>query len=326
MTGIGRGLRPSRRVGAVGAALLAWTLLLPPALAEVPADIEALREQALALVNEAREEEGLEPLELGGDLTEAAQAHASDMLERGYYAHESPEGDTVQDRYLDAGGGRWQVVAENIARCLGCEPPVGEERIEGLHGGWMDSPPHRENILAPGLSGFGFGVAAGEEGRLYAVQTFAGPGVPRGLQPEEEPVPLTAEEQVARAVQGLNRARERAGLPPVEPSGALGEVARALLPPEDQEEFALAAPEDLFATLPEGERTDWRSLGVVAGACGGCGTEPVAADIRDFRGRWLEDPGYRGTLLDPEATHAGFVLRANGEGRKVAVLVVGQRR
>lgn len=309
----------------LGLALVCWTGLAMDAWADPRDEVEALREQALDLVNRAREAEGLEPLEPGENLAEAAQAHAEDMLARGYYAHESPEGDTVQDRYLDAGGGRWELVAENIARCEGCEPPATEASVERLHEGWMDSPPHRAAILAPGLSGFGFGLAL-DEGELYAVQTFAGPGLPRGLQPGEEEAPLAAEDQLAWAVRGLNRARERAGVSPVEPSEPLTEAARRLLPPEGQEEFELAAAEDLFALLPEGEREAWSSLSVVAGACGGCGPEPVTADLRDFRNRWLEDPGYRGTLLDPEITHAGFILEVDGEGRKIAVLVVGQRR
>ena len=310
---------------------LVWALallahLLPQeAWADVPEKIEALQAQALELVNQDRQEEGLAPLELGEDIVEAAQAHASDMLARGYYAHESPEGDTVQDRFLDAGGSQWELVAENIARCKGCEPPATEATVTRLHEDWMNSPPHRENILAPGLSAFGFGLAVDGNG-YYAVQTFAGPGIPRNLQPGEEAVPLTTEEQLARAVQGLNRARERTGTPPVEPSEVLSTVARNLLPPESQEEFALTAPDDLFEVLPEGERMEWLSLAVVAGACGGCGTEPMAADIRDFRTQWLDDPGYRATLLNPEATHAGFALQANEEGRKVAVLVTGQQR
>ena len=310
---------------------LVWALallahLLPREVwAEIPEEIEALQARALELVNHSRQEEGLAPLELGENIVEASQAHASDMLARGYYAHESPEGDTVQDRYLDAGGSRWQLVAENIARCEGCEPPATEATVTRLHEGWMDSPPHRENILAPGLSVFGFGLAVDGNG-YYAVQTFAGPGISRNLQPGEEAVPLTTEEQLARAVQGLNRARERTGTPPLEPSEVLSTMARNLLPPDGQEEFALTAPDDLFEALPEGERVEWLSLAVVAGACGGCGIEPMAADIRDFRTRWLDDPGYHATLLDPEATDAGFALQTNGEGRKVAVLVAGQRR
>lgn len=310
------------KVVAVGFALAG----APAAVAEVPEDVESLREEALDLVNRARREEGLPPLELGEDLVEAAQAHAGDMLERDYYAHESPEGDTVRDRYQDAGGSGWELVAENIARCQGCQPPVTEQRVESLHEDWMESPPHRKNILGEGLATFGFGLAVGGDDALYAVQTFAGPGVPRDLQPGEEPVPLTSEEQGALAVRGLNRARERAGLSPVEPSAALDEAARALLPAEGEEEFALGATDDLFSLLPEGQREGWRALSVVAGACGGCGIEPLAADIRQFRNQWLDDPRYRDSLLDPEATHAGFALDAGGGGRKVAVLVIGQRR
>ncbi|MBV0891739.1 hypothetical protein KTN05_07735 [Paracoccus sp. Z118] len=310
-----------------GAASLCVSLaLLPfPAIAQVPGDIAAMREHALALVNESREAEGLNALTLGEDAVEAAQAHADDMFDRDYYAHESPEGETVQDRYIDAGGSPWHLAAENIARCVGCPPP-SETTVGNLHQGWMDSPGHRANILAPGLATFGFGLTSGAEEGLYAVQTFAGPGVPRGLAPDEEPVALAPAEQAERALNYVNRAREREGAAALQPAEALSAAAANLLPPPDQEEFTLNAGGDLFAALPEGERTAWASLMVLAGVCGGCGTEPTSADIRDFVRGWLGDPGYRATLLDREVTHLGFALLPDGDGRKIAVLVLGQAR
>lgn len=315
----------TRKPAAAVGLLLAFMLPFQAA-AQVPEDIAALRERALALVNESRGAEGLDPLALGEDAVEAAQAHADDMFARSYYAHESPEGETVQDRYIDAGGSPWELAAENIARCIGCLPPATATTVEELHEGWMNSPGHRANILAAGLASFGFGLTFTAEEGLYAVQTFAGPGVPRGLAPDEEPVALDAGEQGARALTYVNRARERAGAPPLEAAPALGEAAAALLPPPAQEEFTLAADQDLFGALPEGERTGWLSLSVLAGACGGCGIEPVAADIRSFVRGWLDDPGYRASLLDPQLTHLGFALQPDGEGRKIAVLVLGRAR
>ncbi|MEX0760457.1 MAG: CAP domain-containing protein, partial [Tistlia sp.] len=160
-------------------ALLLW-LAAAPAAALDTGELAALRERALSLVNEARQVEGLAPLEAGDSLAAAAQKHAEDMALRDYYAHASPEGETVRDRFRTEGGSDWQLVAENIATCRRCEPPPDETRVQAFHEGWMDSPPHRENILAPGLTRFGFGIA-GTERQTYAVQTFAGPGQPRGL-------------------------------------------------------------------------------------------------------------------------------------------------
>ena len=90
---------------------------ISPAIAAETGDLERLRSEALELVNEDGAEYGLEPLELTESLNEAAQNHAEDMIEREYYAHVSPEGEAVQDRYIEQGGSRWRLVAGNIARC-----------------------------------------------------------------------------------------------------------------------------------------------------------------------------------------------------------------
>jgi hypothetical protein len=190
----------------------------------------------------------------------------------------------------------------------------------------MNSPPHRENILAHGLNAFGFGLSIGPDEGLYAVQTFAGPGVPRSLQPNEQAKALSAQEQAEQATAAINRVRRRAGVPALELSMVLSETARNLLPSKQAENFTLAAADDIFAALPAGEQRRWRALSVIAGACGGCGTTPTAADVRFFQNEWASGSQYRDKLLDRSITHIGFAMQANGEGRKVAVLALGQRR
>lgn len=312
-------------------ALLAFRLVgllmlvtISSAIAAETGDLERLRSEALELVNEDRAEYGLEPLELTESLNEAAQNHAEDMLERDYYAHVSPEGEAVQDRYIDAGGSRWRLVAGNIARCTGCPSPPTIERVRNLQQGWMNSPGHRANILREGLDSFGYGIIVGEDQRLYAVQNFAGPGMPRGLQPDEEPIALSPEEQAEQALTAINTAREREDLPPLEPSDALDQAAMTLLP--EGEGGSLTLDGELFAALPQDERGAWSALSVLAAGCGGCGTEPTAADVRSFRDQWLDNPQNAGTLLAEQMTHLGFAMEAGGEGRKVAVVVVGQHR
>lgn len=163
-----------RRHGAALSALALALALTGPATAFETGDLDALREKALTEMNADREDEGLPALELQDALNTAAQSHGEDMVENDYYAHVSPGGAGPQDRFLDAGGSRANIVRENIARCSGCALPPDEDRVEAFETGWMNSPPHRENILSRGLEGFGFGIA-GEDGRIFAVQTFAGP-------------------------------------------------------------------------------------------------------------------------------------------------------
>jgi uncharacterized protein YkwD len=169
--------RVSRRAGGVLAVLLA--------LAGAAAAQEDHGALALELVNEARQAEGLEPLTSVETLAATAKAHAEDMLARDYYAHVSPEGETVRDRFLAEGGSEWRLVAENIAMCRGCPTPPGADRVRAFQRGWMESPEHREAILDPGLAAFGFAMTWGE-GVAYGVQTFAGPGQSRGGDPRDE--------------------------------------------------------------------------------------------------------------------------------------------
>ncbi|WEX07776.1 CAP domain-containing protein [Chelativorans sp. AA-79] len=287
----------------------------------VTGPLDRLRQDALSRVNEVRRERGLETLDLTDPLNAAAQAHAEDMARRDYYSHVSPEGEDAQDRYIEHGGSRWRFVAENIATCEGCPAPPDIARVRSFQEGWMQSPEHRHNILAHGLEGFGFGIAA-SEGRIYAVQTFAGAGTPPGLEAGEQPAPLAPAQQLDEAVAAVNRAREEEELPPLEASEALTTLAERLLAGGSGDRLIDRSAE-LFELLP-GERAEWRSLNVLAAACGGCGTAPVAADVRHFTDQWLSDPQHRQALLSREATHLGFAMEANGEGRKAAAAVVGQ--
>lgn len=307
-----------------GLAISVVLCLWAAARAQAPDHLEALRQQALELVNRARAEHGLSRLELGPALDKAAQSHAQDMLRRSYFSHTSPEGGTVQDRYVAAGGSRWELVAENIAKCDGCAPPVMPATVEWLQDGWMNSPEHRENILRKGLTRFGFGIATEAGKGLYAVQTFAGPGTPRGAgRDEAQARPLSRQDIAARAVELVNEVRRKAGIGDLRASPALAEAARNLLPDPNSDAASLDIGGNLFEALPEGERGKWRSLSVVSGACGGCGADPTEADIRFFRDQWLDNPKYKQQLLDPNATAMGFAMQANGSGRKDAVLVLG---
>ena len=217
------------------------------------------------LVNRSREAEGLSRLQLGADINQTAQARAQDMFQRHYYAHTSPEGDDVQDRYIDAGGSRWRLAAENIARCAACHPPITAELIERFHEGWMNSPHHRENILREFLDRFGYGIKLDADQCLYAVQTFAGPGTPRPISGADEPETLSPDEVSALAAKLINRAREKTGRDTVNLDAGLRQAAEprprsTITDPRPRQERR-----DLMNALPAGERGQWRRLAAVSG-------------------------------------------------------------
>ncbi|MEE2861122.1 MAG: CAP domain-containing protein [Pseudomonadota bacterium] len=283
-------------------------------------DAETLSRHALDLVNEARQEQGLGSLALGDDLEEAAQAHAADMLERDFYAHVSPEGDDVADRYTDAGGSEWELVAENIARCIGCDVPADLQRVDAFQEGWMNSPGHRANILAEGLERFGFATAS-DDRTVYAVQTFAGPGTSRGEEPGRA---VDSQAAAELALQRINAARKENGLKPLQLDRGLQQAAAELIP-ADLQGFALDDLDNLGDALPEDALQGWRRIQTMGSTCGGCGTEPVEGDVRAILGDWLDsDSPYRQQILQEGLTDAGMILRANGQGRKVALLLLGE--
>jgi hypothetical protein len=124
--------------------------------------------------NRVRAENGLKLVALSDDLSVAAQAHAEDMLQRGYFAHRSPEGAEPADRLV-----RWSAraivldVRENIMKSDGEVSGVVALRAQKAVEGWLVSKGHRENLLAPGCTHAGFGVATrASEGRRveYLVQ------------------------------------------------------------------------------------------------------------------------------------------------------------
>ncbi len=127
------------------------------------------------------------------------------------------------------------------------------------------------------------------------------------------------------ALQQINSAREDRGLEALSGSNPLDTVARKLI--ETGKGDQLISPDaDLFELLPRDRRNDWRQLKVLAAACGGCGTQPTADDVRHFTGQWLQNDQYTSSIMSRAATHLGFAMKANGEGGKTAVAVIGQRR
>ena len=273
-----------------------------------------LRASILYLVNEARREHGLPPLRETDTLDKAAQNHAEDMAARNYLAHVSPDGETAFDRFLEVGGDRWLEVGENIGVCPDCGPRLDREDVRIMHQGWMKSPPHLEHIISPGLDRFGFGIAAGEKGKVYAVQTFAGPGSP--AQGAES---ISADQQMRRFVDLLNRDRAMHDSRAVEVSPKLVEAGNHAL------SLPLNPPgaNDVIADVRNFLGPGWRVIATLVAVCGGCGTQPTDADVDAFYQRWIDNPDHRAKLTNPDFRMAGFAMRANGKGQKTAVALLG---
>ena len=125
-------------------------------------DDPAAEEELLALVNQERERAGLPTLALDPALVPVARAHAAEMFELGYFAHESPVTGDPFDRLAAADIG-FTTAGENLALA----PDVGT-----AHRGLMNSPGHRANILNPEFGHVGIGIVRSRYHGLMVVQEF----------------------------------------------------------------------------------------------------------------------------------------------------------
>ena len=112
------------------------------------------------LVNSFRQRNGARPLLVGPALSRAAQAHSSDMAERGYFDH------GAFATRLRSFGVRAPLIGENLA--AGSRPLTAATIVRM----WIQSPPHRENLLDRGFRRVGVGLAGGST--LMATADFAG--------------------------------------------------------------------------------------------------------------------------------------------------------
>ena len=122
-------------------------------------NIAEVGQATLCLLNAERTAHGLAPLAEQNELTQASAAFSALMVGEHFFAHVSPDGRTLTDRletsgYLSHPGG-W-TVGENIA--WGESYLASPARIVQA---WMDSPPHRENVLSGDFDEIGLGIVAG---------------------------------------------------------------------------------------------------------------------------------------------------------------------
>jgi uncharacterized protein YkwD len=143
---------------------------LSPALAlgaEAPrvSSEDRLESAVLDELNLVRLEHGLKQLRINRRLTAAADHHSREMVQSGYFGHESADGSHFAQRikafYRPRTARRPWTVGENLiwqARRLTARAAVVS---------WLASPGHRENLLKPAFREVG----------ISAVRALAAPGV-----------------------------------------------------------------------------------------------------------------------------------------------------
>ena len=129
---------------------------------------EQARRYVLSLVNRDRAEHGLSQLVMDDVASRAGQRHADDMAREGYTAHWGSDGSVPEQRYTEAGGSDFVqenagCLADGKLRKLDALPRFEAAQLERVERAFMNEKPphdgHRRNILKPGHTGFGVGVA-----------------------------------------------------------------------------------------------------------------------------------------------------------------------
>lgn len=153
-----------------------------PTPVPVPSPV-ALAVRVAELTDAFRIENGLTPLTVNPELTGAAQAYAEQMAQEGFFDHTAPDGGTPGAR-LSVAGYRWATWGENLA--------VGYATADEAVKAWINSPPHRENLVNPRFTEIGIGHAIGNSPQYgpnssFWVQEFGlrAPDAPKAPEPDK---------------------------------------------------------------------------------------------------------------------------------------------
>ena len=172
-------------------AVLATLLLAGVAAAGASADAtptydpEELR--VLRLINDYRQENGLEPLLVSDTLSISSERHSEDMGEHGFFAHNTVASSYYRgnsepwDRMADDGYDHNTFTGENIA--------AGFETADEAFEAWRHSPSHNHAMLDPNYRVIGVGRvnAPGSRFGWYWTTDFGGKVDSSAHAPGEEP-------------------------------------------------------------------------------------------------------------------------------------------
>lgn len=104
-------------------------------------------------VNAVRSQYGIGQLSLNPSLSNSARSRCTDMINRKYFSHTTPDGKNIFI-ILNENGFGWQFAGENIYKCAPAS--VGSE--SAILNTWMSSPSHRDNILNGAFHQVGIGI------------------------------------------------------------------------------------------------------------------------------------------------------------------------
>jgi hypothetical protein len=150
------------RKGRIAVAILATFMVLIPWRGTAQTQIDDSARILFDSANRERTSRGVPALKWDPSLAQAADQHALRMAGQNTLSHQLPGEPDLPTREKEAGA-KISAAAENIA--LG-------PSVVGLHAGWMNSPPHRHNLLDPQFNSIGIAVVRHGQ-TFFAVEDFS---------------------------------------------------------------------------------------------------------------------------------------------------------
>ena len=124
--------------------------------------ISTIEEKVLILINEKRQEKGLNELKIDKDLYELATIKGEDLVENNYFDHKSEKLGRAFDM-MKAWNIEYKIAGENLAGNISPEKAVEA---------WLNSETHRDNILKEEYDYTGIAVIPSEKYGYIFVQMF----------------------------------------------------------------------------------------------------------------------------------------------------------
>jgi uncharacterized YkwD family protein len=125
--------------------------------------LTAQEREMIQYINEERVKAGLKPLTVDTELSRGARMKSRDMVDNGYFAHNSPTYGSPFEM-MNSLGIQYRAAAENIAR---------NGSVLKAHVSLMNSEGHRRNILDPNFTHVGVGIVENKSvGGITVTQWF----------------------------------------------------------------------------------------------------------------------------------------------------------
>jgi hypothetical protein len=218
----------------------------------------------LSGTNGQRSGNGLGTLSIDSQLMAAAQNKANDMVARNYWSHITPDG-AEPWTFITGAGYQYTTAGENLA--------YGFDTSADTITGWMNSAPHRANILNGSYTQVGFGIANSanfnnDGQQTIVVAMYASPQASQraSAAPQTTGAPPSSQTPVS-SIQDTATPAQTASVP-ITPTETL-----ATSQTDDKSSAALAKTTAAVSSKPvrkiqiiTGGKASWSAFAVVVGA------------------------------------------------------------